>query len=61
MGVLEGVSEDELLAIPDATLTGQLYPYMIWAGFDPEMGSVQALVESGQIGVVGDRQLRLAR
>ena len=29
------------------------------AGFDPELGSVQALVESGNLGAVGDRELRL--
>ena len=33
--------------------------WLDWAGFDPEMGSAQALVESGNIGAIADRGLRL--
>ncbi len=59
MAFLSGRSDEDLFALSDKTLTEQLDPYLIWAGFDPEMGSVQALVESGNIGVIGDRELRL--
>ena len=44
---------------PDDTLSKNLGDAMVWAGFDPEMGSAQALVESGNIGAIGDRTLRL--
>ena len=58
-GMLEGLTDDALLAVSDTELSEQLVPYLMWAGFDPEMGSVQALVESGNIGAISDRQLRL--
>lgn len=57
--VLSGLSDDELLAVPDSVLSEKLDNYVLWAGFDPDMGSVQALVESGNLGAVGDRELRL--
>jgi hypothetical protein len=59
MGLLEGLSDDALFAIPDTALSAQLDPYLIWAGFDPAMGNVQALVESGNIGAISDREMRL--
>ena len=57
--VLVGISDDALFSLADAKLSQQLNPYLNWAGFDPEMGSVQAFVESGNIGAIGDRALRL--
>jgi hypothetical protein len=57
--VLVDISDDALFALADTTLSQQLNPYLNWAGFDPEMGSVQAFVESGNIGAIGDRALRL--
>jgi hypothetical protein len=59
IGFLEGLSNEELFAIPDSVLTTKLEGHLAWAGFDPEMGSAQAFVESGSIGAIGDRQLRL--
>ena len=57
--VLVGISDNALFSLADAKLSQQLNPYLNWAGFDPEMGSVQAFVESGNIGAIGDRALRL--
>lgn len=59
IGMFVGISDDALFALTDAELSQQLNPYLNWAGFDPEMGSVQAFVESGNIGAIGDRDLRL--
>ena len=59
MGMLYGLDDDALLALDDTKLSEQLEPYLQWAGFDPEMGSVQAFVESGNVGAISDRQLRL--
>jgi len=59
LGSLQGVTDEALFAMPDAALSEQLGPYMTWAGFDPEMGNVQALVESGNLGAISDRKLRL--
>ncbi|MEP5324323.1 hypothetical protein, partial [Marinobacter alexandrii] len=57
---LTGLSDEELLSIPDDVLTQQFgSAIFVSAGFDPELGSVQALVRSGSLGVVGDRDLRL--
>ena len=57
---LSGLSDEVLFAISDAVLTEQFGSGILnSAGFDPELGSVQALVESGNIGAVGDRELRL--
>lgn len=53
------LGEQEILALPDAAY----YPWsagdLRWAGFDPMMGSAQALVQSGNLGVIADRKLRL--
>jgi hypothetical protein len=58
--VLSGLSDEVLFAIPDADLSRRFGSGSLnSAGFDPELGSVQALVESGNIGAVGDRELRL--
>lgn len=59
MNLLNILSDQELLSRPDEELTAQLGGYLNWAGFDPEMGIVQALVESGNVGAVNDRTLRL--
>lgn len=57
--ILEGRSGEALKALTDEQITGMFYPYIDWAGFDPEMGTVQALVESGNLALVSDRELRL--
>lgn len=59
LGFLNELSDAELLAMPSEELTARLSGYLNWAGFDPEMGIVQALVESGNVGAVSDRTLRL--
>ena len=56
---LAELSDAELLALSSEELTNRFRGYPNWAGFDPEMGIVQALVESGNVGVVSDRSLRL--
>jgi hypothetical protein len=58
IGMLEGISDDTLFALADSTLSEQFGPYMQWAGFDPEMGSVQAFIENGNIVAISDRELR---
>ena len=60
VAALSGLSDESLFAIPDAVLSEQFGSGNLEsAGFDPELGSVQALVESGNLGAVGDRELRL--
>ena len=60
IGALSGLSDEALFAIPDAVLSTQFGSGNLEsAGFDPELGSVQALVKSGNLGAVGDRELRL--
>lgn len=59
MAILEGLSDEALMALTDEQMTGMFYPSIDWAGFDPEMGTVQALVESGNLAVVSDREMRL--
>lgn len=54
-----GKGEEELQAMSSAEVTAAIGSWLQWAGFDPEMGAAQALVESGNIGVIGDRRLRL--
>lgn len=53
------LEERELLSMSSEDLTATIGGWLSWSGFDPEMGSAQALVESGNIGAIGDRQLRL--
>jgi hypothetical protein len=54
------LKDEALLAIPDLVLSQQFGSgSFVSAGFDPELGSVQALVESGNLSAVGDRELRL--
>lgn len=59
MAILEGLSDEALMALTDEQMTGMFYPSIDWAGFDPEMGTVQALVESGNLAVVSDREMLL--
>ena len=59
MAILDGLSGEALMALTDDRILGMFYPFVDWAGFDPEMGTVQALVESGNIVLVSDRALRL--
>jgi hypothetical protein len=59
MAILDGLSGEALMALTDDRILGMFYPSVDWAGFDPEMGTVQALVESGNIVLVSDRDLRL--
>jgi hypothetical protein len=59
MAILDGLSGEALMALTDDRILGMFYPFVDWAGFDPEMGTVQALVESGNIVLVSDRDLRL--
>jgi hypothetical protein len=59
MAILEGLSNEALMALTDEQMTGILSPPFDWAGFDPAMGTVQALVESGNLAVVSNREMRL--
>lgn len=57
---LPGLSDESLFLIPDNVLSSQFGSGKFTsAGFDPEMGVVQALVVSGNLGAVEDRDLRL--
>ena len=51
--------DGELQAMSSDDVTATVGGWLDWAGFDPEMGSAQALVESGNIGAIADRRLRL--
>jgi len=59
MGFLDELDDAELQALSSEYLTERLDGFPEWAGFDPEMGSTQALVESGNIGAIADREFRL--
>lgn len=59
MAILEGLSNEALMALSDQQLTGIFYPNFDWNGFDPALGTVQALVQSGNLAVVSDREMRL--
>ena len=60
IAALSGLSDEALFAIADSVLSKQFGSGILnTAGFDPELGSVQALVESGNLGAVGDRELRV--
>ncbi len=47
-----------LFALDDAALLDELHAVSGWEGFDPEMGSAQAFVESGNVATINDRELR---
>ncbi|MEM8984695.1 MAG: hypothetical protein AAGC71_16915 [Pseudomonadota bacterium] len=53
------LSDDELLALPESALATWASGDLDWAGFDPMRGSAAALVRSGNIGAIADRDLRL--
>ena len=53
------LTEEDLLALPDSALAAWAPGNLDWAGFDPMMGNVEALVRSGNIGAIADRELRL--
>jgi hypothetical protein len=59
IGMLDSLDDDALLALDDSKISEQLVPYLQWAGFDPEIGSIQAFIENGNVGAISDRQLRL--
>ena len=56
---ISSMPEAELLAIPDQEMNDRYRAFPSWQGFDPEMGFAQALVESGNLHVIRDRDLRL--
>jgi len=53
------MGDAELLAQPDSAFAFFASGDLTWAGFDPMMGSAQALVQSGNLGALADRELRL--
>ena len=50
---------DSIATLPDAALIERLEQIYLVAGFDPELGAAQALVDSGNIIAIADRDLRL--
>lgn len=59
MTFLQNLDGKALMAISDEQLTVAFQKSGWWAGFDPEMGNVQAMVESGSTLIVSDRAMRL--
>ena len=53
------LSDEALQALTNEYLTGEYGTWINWAGFDPELGSVQALVDSGNVAYISERELRL--
>jgi hypothetical protein len=53
------MGDGELLTRPDSAFAFFASGDLSWAGFDPMMGSAQALVQSGNLGAIADRALRL--
>jgi hypothetical protein len=56
---LTELDDAELLVLDDAFFNEAYSGFPDWAGFDPEMGIIQALVNSGNAGAISDRDLRL--
>jgi len=56
---LTELDDAELLALEDAFFNEAYSGFPDWAGFDREMGIIQALVTSGNTGAMSDRDLRL--
>jgi hypothetical protein len=50
---------DQLEGMSSQDVTAAIGSWLSWSGFDPEMGTAQALVESGNVGAIADRELRL--
>ena len=59
MMALATMEDAALIAMADDVLNAQYGVFPGWAGFDPAMGYVQALVGSGNLGAISDRELRL--
>lgn len=59
LGFLDALDDAELQALSSEYLSERLDGFPNWAGFDPEMGSAQALVESGNVGAIAEREFRL--
>ena len=51
------LGEDELESMSSEAVTAAIGGWLDWSGFDPQMGSAQALVESGNVGAISDRRL----
>lgn len=56
---LATMNDAALQAMSDEVLRAEYGAFLSWAGFDPTMGYVQALVGSGNLGTISDRELRL--
>ncbi len=56
---LPALSQNELLELSDDTLRDGYSGFHDWDGFDPHMGVAQALVNSGNLSQIHDRELRL--
>lgn len=56
---LAEMDDTTLLSLSDAELTATYGGFPDWAGFDPEMGAAQALVQSGNLGILSDPELRI--
>lgn len=56
---LPAMTDEELVSLPDAFFEESYRLFPNWAGFDPEMGIVQALVNSGNLSSISKRELRL--
>lgn len=54
-----GLPEDEFMSLPYTPFTEAVREAMGGATFDPAMGAVQALVSSGNVNAIRDRELRL--
>jgi len=59
MSFLDALGDPELQALSSEELIDRLGSSPVWQGFDPEMGTAQALVESGTVASITDRDLRL--
>lgn len=53
------LTDTELLELDNDYFKANLRNTINWAGFDPIIGNIQALVESGNLNVISDRKLRL--
>lgn len=58
LGWFTNLSEEELQLLPDSAFAELATGELSWNGFDPMMGNVEALVRSGNIGAIADRELR---
>jgi len=59
LSLFAALTDDELLSMPDSAFEPWSAAELDWAGFDPMMGSTQALVQSGNLSTIADRNLRL--